>query len=184
MRSRTVAIVGSACAAVVVLGAPSTAGAQPLTIDHRVPPNGISTPQYPRTPLLTPPVSPIQVPAPKVSTTSDPSAGTLAGSRPAAHRSYTYYPYISPAVHNAIPVPRGVVLDAIGAIAVALPTTAGGTVTLNPNGHCIFSGAGADETYAAAHPQQWVSPPAIVVDTPVFQLHVEPRLWIPGEHPQ
>ncbi|WP_018178847.1 hypothetical protein [Jongsikchunia kroppenstedtii] len=176
MRLRIVTGIGASCVAIAVLVAPAIAGAQPLPIDRHVPPNGVSTPEYPRTPLLTPPASPIQVPAPRISIIH----GTAGQNAPTTlHRTYIYYPYISPAVHNAIPVPRGAVLDASGAIAVTLPAPAGGTVTLNPNGHCIFSGDDADEADAAAHPEQWISTPAVVVDTPVFQVHIAPRVWIP-----
>lgn len=175
MRLRIVIGIGAGCVAIAVLSSAAIAGAQQLPIDRHVPPNGVSTPDYPRTPLLSPLVSPIQVPAPRISTTRD-TAGQNAPTT--VHRTYIYYPYISPVVHNAIPVPRGAVLDASGAIAVTLPTPAGGTVTLNPNGHCIFSGDDTDEADAAAHPEQWISTPAVVVDTPVFQVHIAPRVWV------
>ena len=75
--------------------------------------------------MITPDVSPIQVPAPEVGATE-----TIA------------YPYLAPWVHDAVPVPPDHGLEVRGAVRANLPDR---LVVLN--GHCLFgSDAGAAES--------------------------------------
>ncbi len=152
----TTAFVGAA--AVVGLLGEGSAAAAPLPIDHAIPPNGISAPGYPRTPVLTPPGSPIQVPTPSVTTTGH-------------HPRYRAYPYFSEWFHDAIPVPPGAGIDAEGGIAATVtdPITHR-VVTVDVAGHCLFVGR---DLSADAAPTPL---PRIRIDTPVLNISIDPTL--------
>ncbi|MBJ8342288.1 hypothetical protein JGU71_25685 [Antrihabitans sp. YC3-6] len=144
--------------ALAVLGA-GAAQADPVQPDPDQPPNGLSAPAYPTDPLLTGVVSPVQVPAPRVTTTE-------------GSTQITAYPFLAPWVHNAVPIDPNSAVEISGAARVTLPNPAtGGTITVNPNGHCLFEGANFEQPNSDSTALQ-----PVVVDVPGFGLTIEPSL--------
>lgn len=115
--------------------------------------------------LSTPGFSPVQVPAVSV----EDGGGTT---------TVVAHPFLSPWVHQVVPVPAGTAVELRGAVRVALPGAAGlaggpaGTLVVNPNGHCVFAGPGTD---TAALTATAVTP--VRVDVPFFDLVIEPTLY-------
>lgn len=138
------------------------ATSEPLPVDHNVPINGAPGDGYPRTPLLTSPESPIQIPLPTPVRTG---GGT----------KQVVYPYISPWLHDAIPVPADTALEAAGTVEVSLPGTGD---SVNPSGHCLFAGPGitVSENESGRHGQ--IPLPPIRIDTPVLTASIDPSLWV------
>jgi len=148
------AIAGIA-AGLTVLGC-AVAHAGPLTPDYAQAPNGVG---YGHVRTLTPAWSPVQVPRPDI--TDTPLATTVVA-----------HPFLSPWVHRLIPVPAGTAVELRGAAQVSVPAIADGReLVVNPNGHCVFDGP----TAAAGHPTA-TALPAVHVDTPGFQLVIEPTV--------
>lgn len=140
----------------IVLAAAGTAAAAPLQPDPNQPANGAG---YEHARYLTPAWSPIQVPAPVVTESTDVT-------------TVVAHPYLSRLVHEIVPVPAHTAVELRGAARVTLPGLAagGGTLVVNPNGHCVFAGAGAAPTAGRA-----LAP--VRVDTPLFQLVIEPTVY-------
>ncbi len=147
------AIAGIA-AGLTLLGC-ATAHAGPLTPDYAQAPNGAG---YGKAHKLTPGWSPIQVPSPDVTSTT-------AGTTVVAH------PFLSPWVHRLVPVPAGTEVELRGAARVSVPDADGRQLVVNPNGHCLFDGP----TAAASHATT-TALPGVHVDTPVFQLVIQPTV--------
>lgn len=153
-----VAVLGLAALGFAVLGS-ATVHADPVQPDRNQPANGIPAPGYPEAPVLTPALSPIQLPAPDI-TTSD---GTTA---------ITAYPFLSPWVHNVVPIAENTAVELRGAVQLTVPDQrTGGQLIVNPNGHCLFAGNGFAESGATA-----TNLTPIAVDTSVFALTIEPTL--------
>lgn len=149
--------------AVAVLGlaalGSATANADPVHPDRNQPANGIPAPGYPEATVLTPALSPIQLPAPDI-TTSD------------ATTAITAYPFLSPWVHNTVPIAANTAVELRGAVQLTVPDPrTGGQLIVNPNGHCLFEGNGFAESGATA-----TNLTPIAVDTSVFALTIEPTL--------
>ncbi|WP_069164332.1 hypothetical protein [Nocardia altamirensis] len=141
----------------VGFGLAGAAQAQPLTPDYAQPPNGVGDIDGP---TLTPAFSPIQVPTPDVQRGGD--ATTVVA-----------HPYLAPWVHNLVPVAPNTAIEVQGAARVTLPGAADGrTLVINPNGHCLFDGAGARPADLDA-----IVLPPVRIDTPVLQLVVEPTVY-------
>ncbi|MGY2060739.1 hypothetical protein ACW9HQ_38235 [Nocardia gipuzkoensis] len=138
----------------LLAAAPAHAAA--LTPDYAQPPNGVGVDPSRN---LTPAWSPIQVPAPEDTDT-------------AATTTITAHPYLAPWVHERVPVPAGTAVELRGAVRLSVPEPNGKTLVVNPNGHCYFDGpnAAAGELTATA-------PAPVRIDTPAFQLTVEPTLY-------
>lgn len=144
--------------ALAVLGA-GAAQADPVQPDPNQPPNGGSAPAYPTDTLLTGVISSVQVPAPRV-TTTDGSTQIRA------------YPFLAPWVHDAVPIDPNSAVEISGAARVTVPNLAtGGTITVNPNGHCLFEGTDFEQTNSDSTALQ-----PVVVDIPGFGLTIEPSL--------
>ncbi|WP_405161858.1 hypothetical protein OG203_36955 [Nocardia sp. NBC_01499] len=136
----------------VGFGLAGMAQAQPLTPDYTQAPNGDGATS------LTPAISPIQVPATEVERGAD--ATTVVA-----------HPYLAPWVHNLVPIAPNTAVELRGAARVTVPGAADGrALVINPNGHCLFEGSGAKPADATA-----LTP--VRVDTPVFQLVIEPTLY-------
>lgn len=122
---------GGAVAALIAVGGQAVGGgaatSEPPPIDHDVPINGAPGDGYPRTPLLPAPMPPVQIPLP----TPFPDGGDT---------KKVVYPYISPWLHDAVPVPAGTASEATGTFEVTLPGTRD---SVNPSGHCLFVGPGS-----------------------------------------
>ncbi|WP_433663026.1 hypothetical protein ACQPW1_13345 [Nocardia sp. CA-128927] len=141
----------------VGFGLAGMAQAQPLTPDYAQAPNGIDATDGPS---LTPAISPIQVPTTEVQHDTD--ATTIVA-----------HPYLAPWVHNLIPIAPNTAVEVQGAARITVPGAADGrALVINPNGHCLFDGAGADPADLGA-----TALTPIRVDTPVFQLVIEPKLY-------
>lgn len=140
----------------VGFGLVGVAQAQPLTPDYAQAPNGTGELGDP---VLTPGFSPIQVPAPEVE--RGPDTTTVRA-----------HPYLAPWAHDLIPVAPNTAFEIQGAARVTVPGTDGRTLVLNPNGHCLFEGAGARPAELDATALR-----PIQVRTPVFELVVEPTLY-------
>ncbi|MBF6064238.1 hypothetical protein IU500_21280 [Nocardia terpenica] len=147
-------LVAGVAAGIALLGS-ATAHAAPLTPDYTQQPNGEGADPAEN---ITPAWTPVQVPAPAV--TSTPTTTTIIA-----------HPYLSPWVHALIPFPPNQVLDLRGAAQLTLPTTPR-TLVVNPNGHCRF---GAPHTNPTALQPTSLTP--VRVDTPNFQLVIEPTLY-------
>jgi hypothetical protein len=147
----------SAIFALAVAGGQAAHAASLLQPDPHQTPNGIGYEQLPR---LTPAWSPVQVPTPVVSQTG--TATTI-----------TAHPYLSGYVHRAVlgPLPAHTALELRGAARVTLPGLATGEreLVINPNGHCLFARATVPARRIAVSPLR--------IDTPVFQLVIEPTLY-------
>lgn len=139
------------------------AGAAPLEVDPDVPVNGAPAPGYSRTPLLTPPESPIQVPQP----TEVEVDGTIRN---------VVYPFIAPWLHNAIPVPAATAFEAAGTAQATLP---GSGVSVNPAGHCVFVGPGITVSDTESGELDEVPLPQVRFDTPLLKISIDPSLWVP-----
>ncbi|NQE91838.1 hypothetical protein HPY32_33435 [Nocardia terpenica] len=147
-------LVAGVAAGIALLGS-ATAHAAPLTPDYTQQPNGEGADPAEN---ITPAWTPVQVPAPAV--TSTPTTTTVIA-----------HPYLSPWVHALIPFPPNQALDLRGAAQLTLPTTPH-TLVVNPNGHCRF---GAPHTNPTALQPTSLTP--VRVDTPNFQLVIEPTLY-------
>lgn len=133
-----------------------SAHAAPFTPDYTQPANGLG---YEQNDLLTPGFSPIQVPAPEVRE----STGTT---------TFIAHPFIAAWVHDLIPIPAGTAVELRGAAQLQLPGPDNQTFIINPNGHCVFTGPGADPTTANA---TTLAPARI--DSPIFDLIIEPTVY-------
>ncbi|KAA0022985.1 hypothetical protein [Antrihabitans cavernicola] len=149
-----IALLTLAVAGFVVFGS-GLAQADPVTPDPNQPANGFGVVG----PLLTGPMSPVQLPAPTVTTEADTT-------------TVTAHPFLAPWVHAAIPIDPDSVVELHGAARVTVPDLAtGGRLVINPNGHCIFVGADAA---AGASTETALAP--VRIDTPAFALTIEPSL--------
>ncbi|MFF0492088.1 hypothetical protein ACFYTQ_23920 [Nocardia sp. NPDC004068] len=122
------------------------AHAEPLTPDYAQAPNGTGAAA-----AVTPAWSPIQLP-PTEEETLDGTTTIVA------------HPYLSPWVHDLVPLPADAGVEVLGAARVSLPLGSGRTLVVNPNGHCVF---GAPATQAL---------PPLRVGTGAFELVIEPSI--------
>ncbi|KAA8887408.1 hypothetical protein F3087_17065 [Nocardia colli] len=140
----------------VGFGLAGTAQAQPLTPDYTQAPNGIGVTD----PSITPAISPIQVPTAEVE--RGPDATTIVA-----------HPYLAPWVHNLVPIAPNTAVEVQGAARITVPGAADGrALVVNPNGHCLFDGPGAQPAALGA-----TALTPVRVDTPLFQLVIEPTLY-------
>jgi hypothetical protein len=140
--------VGAAWAAAAWLGA-GVSSADVLRPDISQPANGVGVAER----VVTPPFSPIQVPAPVVT-------------RSGESISVTAHPYLSRAVHQAIVAPPGTAIEVRGAVRADLRAVGGPIVTLF--GHCLFDDARGTTTHHA------VSPPPLRGNTAPLSFVIEP----------
>lgn len=143
---------------IMALGA-GNAAAETFAPDYSQVANGQG---YDRSQLLTPGFSPVQVP--EVAVENLPGATTVVA-----------HPFIAPWVHEVVPVPAGTAVELRGAARVQIPNAGGGvgqSLVINPNGHCVFSGPGAEPTALDA-----TALAPVRVDTPYFDLVIEPTLY-------
>ncbi|ATL67528.1 hypothetical protein [Nocardia terpenica] len=147
-------LVAGVATGIALLGS-ATAHAAPLTPDYTQQPNGEGADPAENT---TPAWTPIQVPAPAV--TSTPTTTTVVA-----------HPYLSPWVHALVPVLPNQAVELRGAARLTLPATPR-TLVINPNGHCWFGGP---RTNSEALQPNSLAP--VRVDTPNFQLVIEPTLY-------
>lgn len=165
MRRTIVSGVGALLiAAGAVLAGEGVVGAEPLSIDRAVPINGAPADGYPRAPLLTPRHSPIQIPVPTVVPVEGGAKNVV-------------YPYISPWLHDLIPVPADTAFEAAGTVELALPGTGD---SVNPAGHCLFAGPETAVSDTASGVNEQIPLPVIRIDTPVIKVSIDPSLWVPA----
>ncbi|MFC9435043.1 hypothetical protein [Nocardia sp. NPDC057030] len=140
----------------VGFGLAGTAQAQPLAPDYTQAPNGVGVTD----PSITPALSPIQVPTAQIE--RGPDATTIVA-----------HPYLAPWVHNLVPIAPNTAVEVRGAARLTVPGAADGrALVVNPNGHCLFDGPGAQPAALGA-----TALTPVRVDTPLFQLVIEPTLY-------
>ncbi|WP_299570960.1 hypothetical protein [uncultured Williamsia sp.] len=105
--------------------------------------------------VITPPVSPVQVPGPVIA-----SEGNLT--------TVTAHPYLSRWVHDLIVAPPGTAVEVRGAVRADL-SDLGGPI-LNLFGHCLFDDANGSQTHRsdAVPPVRATTPPLSIVVEPVL----------------
>lgn len=135
------------------------AEAAPLYPDPAQPANGVG---YEGGQRLTPDWSPIQLPTP-IATTDR------------AETTIVAHPYLSDMVNRAVPVPPHLAVELRGAMRMRLAGFPGNdqTVVITLYGHCVFAGTGA----VAAH---GIPITPLMVNSPAFQLIIEPNLYGPS----